>query len=288
MDKQESRDRMDTPALNKKKITDKRLPSPKQEEKSPEQNTHEKHGKGREPSINHSKQNNNKVPASQEPSRQMKEHLPLSPSPQISVQLSPLNSLPPFRFEKPILNPTPAPGPHSVSTEINENHQLGKESDDDTGDNDDKDDDDKEEEEEDDEDGDDNGNDDDDDDDDEDDEDDDEDDEDDDEDEDEEDDDDDDDEEEEEDDEDVDTYITENEGGGIYFGAATANPIITSYLGGYGLAAGHAEDEIEGLGLIGVFEPYKVSAASSKSNDHFIFTTILSITLCWLLFKRRG
>jgi hypothetical protein len=175
-----------------------------------------------------------------------------------------------------------------VSPESTAIHQLGKEADDDAGgdgddDKDDKDkaddddDDDGEEDEEDDEE------------DDEDEDEDDEDDEDDDDDEDEDDDEDDEDDDDDEEDEDTaDEYITEGEEGDIYFGVATTNPIITSYLEGYGLAAGHAEDEIQGLGLIGVFEPYKVSGASSKSNEHFIFNILISIVLCWFLFTRRA
>jgi hypothetical protein len=239
------------------------------------------------------------------PSRQIKQHPPSSLSPESSVRLSLPNQLPPFTFEKPILKPAPAPGPKSASPESTVTHQLGKEVDDDTGDDDDDDDDkddgkdddgddkdDKDKAGDDDDDDDTDGN--EDEDDDEEDEDDDDDDDEDDEDEDDDDDNDDDDEDDDGDDDDeededtADEYITEGEEGDIYFGVATTNPIITSYLEGYGLAAGHAEDEIQGLGLIGVFEPYKVSGASSKSNEHFIFTILIAIVLCWLLFTRRA
>ncbi|RCH99330.1 hypothetical protein CU097_012968 [Rhizopus azygosporus] len=50
----------------------------------------------------------------------------------------------------------------------------------------------------------------------------------------------------------------------------SVDPIVTSFLVGYGAAAGHAEDEIDGLGLVGMVQP-----SAEFSSDAYDIDTLI-------------
>lgn len=56
-----------------------------------------------------------------------------------------------------------------------------------------------------------------------------------------------------------------------------------TFFEGYGIAAGHAEDEFGGLGLIGVFED--VTSASSRSADQQMFLVVVLFFATMLIFN---
>ncbi|KAI9270222.1 hypothetical protein EDC94DRAFT_656393 [Helicostylum pulchrum] len=60
----------------------------------------------------------------------------------------------------------------------------------------------------------------------------------------------------------------------------------TSFFEGYGIAAGYAEDEFGGLGLIGVFQETSSSIGTKTTNDsHYLFLILFLAT--WFIFNRR-
>lgn len=61
------------------------------------------------------------------------------------------------------------------------------------------------------------------------------------------------------------------------FTMTSVDPIVTSFLVGYGAAAGHAEDEIDGLGLVGMVQP---SAEFSSDACKVSFNSLLTLWIC--------
>ncbi|KAG2193325.1 hypothetical protein INT47_005638 [Mucor saturninus] len=62
------------------------------------------------------------------------------------------------------------------------------------------------------------------------------------------------------------------------------NAATTSFFEGYGIAAGHAEDEFGGLGLIGVFE--EVASIGTKSGHDQLCLLITLFLVSWFVFRR--
>lgn len=56
-----------------------------------------------------------------------------------------------------------------------------------------------------------------------------------------------------------------------------------AFFAGYGIAAGHAEDEFGGLGLIGVFED--VTSAANRSASQHLYLALLLFFATWYMFN---